>query len=118
MVGRGDGGAADTPAYVVELVGLVGRWWGCRHIDRVPNMGGAGQASASARPHVACVVDTTPNAECGVHAASLTWQVRFARLERGDRDLYDFRPRCGIAWREWLCASAGEDPNRRRRLSW
>ena len=29
-------------------------------------------------------------------------QVRYARLEAGDRDMYDFRPRCGAAWQAWL----------------
>ena len=29
-------------------------------------------------------------------------QVRYARIEDGDRDLYDFRPRCGTAWQAWL----------------
>ena len=29
-------------------------------------------------------------------------QVRYGRLEHGDRDLYDFRPRCGESWQPWL----------------
>jgi len=29
-------------------------------------------------------------------------QVRYARLEQGDRDLYDFKPRCGTSWQSWL----------------
>ena len=29
-------------------------------------------------------------------------QVRYARLEKGDRDLYDFKPRCDTAWQAWL----------------
>ena len=29
-------------------------------------------------------------------------QVRYARMERSDRDLYDFKPRCGVSWQEWL----------------
>ena len=30
-------------------------------------------------------------------------QVRYARLEQGDRDLYDFKPRCGTTWQSWVC---------------
>jgi hypothetical protein len=29
-------------------------------------------------------------------------QIRYARLEKGDRDMYDFRPRCDNAWEDWL----------------
>lgn len=29
-------------------------------------------------------------------------QVRYARVEASDRDLYDFRPRCGTLWQSWL----------------
>ena len=29
-------------------------------------------------------------------------QVRYERQERGDRDYYDFRPRCGSQWMGWL----------------
>ena len=36
----------------------------------------------------------------GVHITGL--QVRYARLERGDRDMYDFRARCGASWHGWL----------------
>lgn len=35
-------------------------------------------------------------------------QVRYARLEEGDRDLYDFRPRCGHLWQQWLGLSFPE----------
>ena len=28
--------------------------------------------------------------------------VRYGRLEHSDRDLYDFRPRCGATWESWL----------------
>ncbi|KAL1523418.1 hypothetical protein AB1Y20_018358 [Prymnesium parvum] len=36
----------------------------------------------------------------GEHVTGL--QVRYARVEKGDRDLYDFRPRCGRVWQPWL----------------
>ena len=39
---------------------------------------------------------------CAVGQKLTGLQVRYARLERGDRDLYDFRPRCGTAWQAWL----------------
>ena len=29
-------------------------------------------------------------------------QVRYARLEKGDRDLYDFKTRCAATWQSWL----------------
>ena len=29
-------------------------------------------------------------------------QVKYGRVERSDRDFYDFRPRCGQSWEPWL----------------
>ena len=38
-------------------------------------------------------------------------QVRYARLEQGDRDLYDFKPRCGTTWQSWVRVAMHETQN-------
>ena len=39
---------------------------------------------------------------CGAGSKMTGLQVRYGRMEHGDRDLYDFRPRCGESWQPWL----------------
>jgi hypothetical protein len=39
---------------------------------------------------------------CAAGTKLTALQVRYGRIEVSDRDLYDFRPRCGEAWQPWL----------------
>ena len=44
----------------------------------------------------------TKEVVCGPGELVTGLQVRYARLEKGDRDFYDFRARCGQKWQPWL----------------
>ena len=39
---------------------------------------------------------------CAAGSKLTALQVKYGRLEQSDRDLYDFRPRCGHSWEPWL----------------
>lgn len=39
---------------------------------------------------------------CAAGSKLTALQVRYGRIEKSDRDLYDFRPRCGFSWAPWL----------------